>query len=180
MEKAGTILHLSLIASTEINNMKTRTKFSILLAAIATAFGAVLMTGCSVIPKITPALVQSQVHNVVAFGVEKAPQAIPELRIADNVICAAAAGTNVEPSSIVTNLELAGVISANSPEAVLIANSAIGIYDGIFQSFGSNWVANTTLLQQYLQAVCSGINEGLPPDTTAIARSKPLAPHIRK
>lgn len=156
-------------------------KFSILIATIAAAFTAVLMTGCtSTNPGVTPALVQIAVQTGVAFGVERAPQAIPELRIADNVICAAAAGTNVEPSSIVLNLELAGVVSTNSPEAVIIVNGALALYDTIFAGYGSNWVANTPQLQTYLQAICAGMNAGLPQGAPTLMRSKPLPAHLSK
>jgi hypothetical protein len=178
MEKAGTIPHPSLIASTKIN-MKTYTKFSILLATIAAAFVAVLFTGCSTPSPVAPALVRTVVSTGVAVGLEQSPSARPAVQAAGTVVCAAASTTSVDPAALVLQLEAAGV-NTNS-EAVIIMNGVISLYDGIFQGYGSNWVASTPALETYLQAICAGVNDGLAIGTGGPGmRTKPLPAHMRK
>jgi len=141
--------------------------------ALALAF----LVGCTSTSPLAPAFVKGIVTTGVSVGLNQAPSARPEVQAAGTVICAAAATTNVEPSVLVSQLEASGI--GTNAEAVAIMNGVIGVYDVIFESYGSNWVASTPALELYLQAVCDGVNSGLAIGAPGM-RSKPLPPHIRK
>ncbi len=114
--------------------------------------------------------ITTAVATGVTFGLERDPGAAPYLRAAAPVVCAAAAATNIQPAQIVSALESANLVATNS-SAVLILNASLAIYDTIFESYGSNWVASQPVLQDYLGGVCDGINEGLA--TSPSLKSKP-------
>ncbi len=129
-------------------------------------------------------MVQIAVETGTAFGVQKAPQAVPYLRVAAPIICAAAAATNIQPAQVVYALESSGLLNSTNVEAVLIANAALAIYDTVFTSFGTNWVANQPALQSYLQAICMGIELGLPssvamPSLPPVIVTQQVPPHLK-
>ena len=121
---------------------------------------AILLCGCSTVKQITPKLVQQGTEAVVRFGVSRYPQAEPEVRIAGDVICSVANGTDLSPSNIVAQVK---IIEPNlSPEGSLIINGGIMLYQGIWNSFGADAVNGNEQLKAYLQATCLGFTYGLP------------------
>lgn len=161
--------------------MKMKTVMSTVLA-----LAVMLVAGCSnTSPKMTKAIVKSTVQVGVAVGVNQAPEAIPYLRYAAPVVCEASRGTNIQPAFIVERLQNnAQANQFKNPQAILIFNSAFGIYEGLYEEFGADEVANRAHLQSFLSGVCEGILAGLP-DVAATnglmrsAKAKSLPPHIK-
>lgn len=121
----------------------------------------VVLCGCaSNKPILSPALVQAGVSAAVGYGAAKYPQAVPYVRAAEPVICAASESTNLAPAEVVLAIQQAGVLK--TPESVLIVNSALLLYSGIYNAFGADAVNQNELLQAYLKATCYGIGQGLP------------------
>jgi hypothetical protein len=137
---------------------------------------ALFAIGCkNTSPTLGPALVQQGVATGVSYSVIKYTNAIPYLKVGAQVVCASAGGTNISPAAIITALEQSSVAnSLKTPEGVLIFNSALLLYTGIWESYGSNAVASVAQLQPYLQATCNGMNQGLA-YTTLSARNAPVA-----
>ncbi len=108
--------------------------------------------------------------TLVQYGVQKEPSAIPGVRAAGAVICSAADGTNLSPAQVVADI---GSISPslNTPTAILIENSALTLYIGVWDSYGADAVNRSPELKLYLQATCAGINAGL--GTTALTATAP-------
>jgi len=121
---------------------------------------ALLLTGCKTSsPLISPTLVQQGVATGVSYSVARYTNAVPYLRAADTIICSAANSTNIAPAQIVAAIEAAGL--TKTPESVLILNSALLLYIGVWQSYGNDAVNNVPTLKLYLQATCNGIQQGL-------------------
>lgn len=131
-----------------------KSKLLTLVASLALA----LTTGCKTV-KISPALVRTGVATGVSYALVKYPQVVPELRIAREVICSTANGTNLSPANVVAEVNK---ISALSPETVLIINGSLVLYTGIWESYGVEAVNNAPVLKTYLQATCNGITDALP------------------
>lgn len=150
------------------------------------ACAMLVMAGCSnTSPKMTKALVKNAVQVGVAVGVNQEPSAIPYLRYAAPVVCQAAKGTNIQPEFIVSALQNnAQANQFKNPQAILIWNSAFGIYTGLYEEFGADEVANRAHLISFLEGVCEGLLAGLPDvaATNGLMRAnkaKVLPPHIR-
>lgn len=136
-----------------------------------------LVTGCASSPvKITPALVQQGVATGVAYSTAKYPQAVPYLKAADLVICSASEGTNLAPSEVVAAIESSDAAALKTPEAVLILNTALTLYTGVWDAYGADALNNQPDLKLYLQATCAGISDGLPP----ISLPTPITPMMAK
>lgn len=139
------------------------------------------VSGCSNSNGPSPlarAAVVSAVSGGVLIGVNKYPEAEPGIRAAEAVICAQANSTNVQPDQIVAALEAANITNAYSR---IIVNGVIAIYDGVFESYGKNWLTNQVALQGYLGAVCDGMTAALPPPPRPGARAvaKRIPPHLK-
>lgn len=127
------------------------------------------LCGCSTVGNnnLAPSLVRVGVATGVAYGVMKYPASAPGVRIAGEVVCSAANGTNLSPASVI---EAINAVSPNiSPETTLIVNGALVLYIGVWNSYGQGAVSNAPNLKLYLKATCDGINDGLhtPARTTA-------------
>lgn len=119
------------------------------------------VTGCGTVKSVvTPAVVQSGVSTGVRFGVSKYPTAIPAVRIATEVICSAANGTNVSPAEIVAAIEKSSFENLKTPEAIFITQGIVNAYTIVWNSFASDAVSQSEALP-YLQAVCNGGRDGL-------------------
>jgi hypothetical protein len=99
-----------------------------------------LLAGCSTTSVISPAVVQQGVATGVSYGVLKYPQAVPELRIASEVICSAANSTNLSPAVVVSAVQAAD--PNLTPETTLIINGALVLYIGIWDSYGAKALDN--------------------------------------
>lgn len=137
---------------------------------------ALLASSCASNPT-SLALVQAAVTTGVEFGLLKATNAGPYVAAAGAVICASAASTNVSPEAVVAALEASDAAKLKTPEAVLIINGSLAIYDSVWSALGTN----TTKAAPYLQAVCNGINAALPPTPSGpvlAKKAKLLPPHV--
>jgi hypothetical protein len=142
---------------------------------------AALLIGCKTSPTTTKALVKSTVQIGVSVGVSQEPGAIPYLRYAAPVVCEAAKGTNIQPAAIVSALQSNAQANAvKNPQAVLIFNSAFGVYEALFDAYGADEVASRAQLQAWLEGTCEGILAGLPPAAGLFgAAPVKLPPHIK-
>lgn len=121
-----------------------------------------LATGCTAVTgKLTPSVVQQGTSAGVSYSTAKYPTAIPYVRAAGEVICSAANGTNISPAVIVAAVENSNAAFLKTPEGVLILNSALTLYIGVWESYGAEAVDNAPALKTYLQATCNGIQQGL-------------------
>lgn len=122
-----------------------------------------LLAGCSTTAtdpsSINPIVVRLGVSTGVTYGLSKYPQAVPGVRIAGEVICSAATGTNLSPDNLIAAIQ--GVSTNITPETTLIVNGALVLYIGIWNSYGQSALTNQPALRLYLQATCSGILDGL-------------------
>lgn len=112
--------------------------------------------GCS---SITPSVVRLGVGTGVAYGVQKYPEALPEVKIAAEVICSAAHGTDISPTNIVAAIRLAD--PNISTDATLIVNGALVLYIGVWNSYGASAVNNNPKIRPYLEATCDGLTDVL-------------------
>lgn len=131
----------------------------------------IAVTGCSSVKStLTPAVLQSGVSAGVRFSLAKYPSATPAVRVATEVICSAANGTNISPAVIVAAIESSSYESLKTPEAVFITQGIVTLYSAAWNSFASDAVAQSEALP-YLQAVCNGGREGLAGFSTAASRA---------
>lgn len=143
-------------------------KFLPVLALVA----LLAFTGCGTVRSVvTPPVVQSGVSAGVRFGCTKFPSATPAVRIAVDVICSQANGTNVSPTEIVAAIESSNFENLKTPEAIFITQNMVTIYTAAWNSFASDAVAQSEAMP-YLQAVCQGGREGLSGIGTAAIGSR--------
>lgn len=129
------------------------------LAAISALVA--LTFGCSSL-KITPQIVEQSVSTGVKYSVAKYPNSIPYLRAAAPVICSAAYQTNLIPALVIEAIQNSEAEKLKTPEAVLILNSAMLLYIGLWNSYGDDALTKAPMFRLYLQATCEGIQGGLP------------------
>lgn len=138
-----------------------------------------LLVGCASAPSLTtPAAVAGDVATLTRIGLDVYPAAGPEVALARDVICGAAAVTNVNPANIV--IDLSNLTTTNA-ETKIIVDGAMWIYQQVYDLIGTN---STAQVQPYLQAVCDGLSRAVPPpagsmmSVNAVPR-KLLPPHWR-
>lgn len=156
--------------------MKTKVLSLIALAALA-----VSLVGCK--SPIAPGVVRLGVSTGASYSLLKYPQAAPAVRASADIICAQANGTNLAPESVYAAVN---AYSHQTPESVLIVNSALSLYTLLWNGYGANAVNNIPQLKLYLGATCDGLNDavGTIPTTTAapsMLRSAPVDknwPHV--
>ena len=145
-----------------------------ILASIALA--AFLFAGCSSTPALlTPAAVTGEVAGLTRIGLDVYPAAGPEVALARDVICGAAAVTNTDPAAIVRDLS---TLTTTNAETKIIVDGAMFLYEQVYDLIGTN---TTTQVQPYLQAVCDGLTQALPSTGLMTVNSVPrkvlLPPH---
>ena len=151
------------------------TKLSLLLIPLA----ALLIAGCKTTPALlTPAAVTQEVALGVRVGLDVYPQATAEVALSRDVICAAAAVTNINPAAIVADL---ATLNITNVESKLIVDAALLVYEGVYSLIDTN---STVQIQPYLVALCDGLTQGLPPVTGSLMRVNAvsrqiLPPHLR-
>ena len=123
---------------------------------------------------LTPDALTSEVSQGIAIGLAVYPAAQPEVAVARDLICAEVGRSNVNPAAIVADLSS---LNITNQTAKVIINAGILVYNTVFTLISTNATASA---QPYLDALCSGFTEGLPPANLA-ARShrKPLPPHLK-
>lgn len=153
--------------------MKTKRYLPLLLLT-----ATLILSGCKTSsgPIISPRLLQFGVQSAVTFGVAKYPEARPFVKAAEPIICAAAEGTNLAPAQVIEALGMADVLK--NPESVFIVNTAMLLYQGIWNAYGTEAVNNSESLQAYLHATCLGIRLGLQPDQV-VAATRAQWPMVR-
>lgn len=154
-------------------------KTMMIVTAVTAMALSTLTTGCKT-PAMTQAIVQTTVATGVALGVQKSPQAVPYLKAATPVVCAAASGTNISPAEVVAAIEAANLDSLKTPEAVIIMNGALSLYMVIYDEYGTEAINQQAQLRAFLQGTCNGLNIGLL-GRSSLKNTKTSAgtPHIR-
>jgi len=153
------------------------------LTSILAVLAIVVLSGCATgsKPLISPSVVQQGVTAGVKAGTLKWPTAIPYVEASVAVICSEAAGTNLSPAQVVADLEKSGAAAFKTVEGVLIVQGGLLLYTTIWNAFGADAVNNAPVFKGYLQAVCQGMHDGLPPSgDTAGARARRNAPDTSK
>lgn len=152
------------------------------LILIPVLAAVIILSGCKSGPGIlSPSLVQQGVATGVSYSSAKYPQAVPFLRAAADVICSAANGTNLAPADVVAAIESSPSTAAlKTPEGTLIINSALMLYIGVWNSYGSNALASAPQIQPYLKATCDGTTEGLPSPNLGVMRLQAARGAIEK
>jgi len=108
------------------------------------------------------------------LALEQKPEAIPYVRAAARVVCAAADGTNVSPASIVDALQAAGVTNQT---AKIVINGSLAIFNVVVSGLGTN----ESEIRLYGQDLCSGLTAGLPDagSVLTVRKTQLLPPHLR-
>lgn len=128
-------------------------KLTVLGLALALAG---LITGCGTTGKaLSPALVRIAVQTGATYGILKDTNTIPYLKAATPVICSAAGTTNLNPDQVIAALESSSAAQLKTPEAVIIMNGALAIYETVYDAYGTN--VQASVAQPYLKAVCDGL-----------------------
>lgn len=133
-------------------------KLPILLAAVLSCG---LFTGCKT--TIGPAVLQSAVSVGVAYGVQKDPTIQPYLQASKTVICSLSGEGVFDPALIVAAIQNSPANDLKTPEALLVLNSVLAIYEAVYYGYGDDIKASE--VQPYLAALCHGLELGLPADS---------------
>jgi hypothetical protein len=147
------------------------------LIAVSLA-ASLFMVGCKTAsPLATPAAITRDVSVLTRIGLDVYPAAGPEVALARDVICGAAAVTNVNPAAIVRDLSM---LTTTNAETKIIVDGAMFLYEQVYDAIGTN---TTTKIQPYLQAVCDGLSQALPNTSLMAVNGVPrkvlLPPHWR-
>lgn len=139
---------------------------------------AVFASGCANNRPMTKAVYTLAVSSGVQIGSDRYPEAVPYIRVANPIICAAASGTNVSPAAIVAAIQNSPVAeAAATPNGKMILNGALILYGALFETGGG--AVDNAEAREWLQWTCDAINLGLPPvasPATNTARSRALSP----
>jgi hypothetical protein len=146
------------------------------LITLALLTASLFMVGCKTAsPLLTPSAVTGEVASLTRIGLDVYPAAGPEVSLARDVICGAAAVTNVDPAAIVRDLS---TLTTTNAETKIIVDGAMFLYEQVYNLIGTN---TTTQIQPYLQAVCDGLSQALPSTSLMSVNSVPrkvlLPPH---
>ncbi len=106
---------------------------------------------------------QSAVMLGEQFAIETHPEAVPYLRLATPIVCAAANGTNVSPAQIVAALQAAGI---TDPATKLILNGSLALFNIVVAG-----ITDQSEARLYAQDLCQGLTLGLPPSGPALAHA---------
>lgn len=129
-------------------------KLTVLGLALALAG---FVTGCGTTGTVlTPALVRIAVQTGTSYGIMKDTNTVPYLKAATPVICSAAGSAALDPSQVVMALESSNAAQLKTPEATIIINGALAIYEAVYDAYGTN--VQASVIQPYLQAVCDGLS----------------------
>src|SRR6516164_4059342 len=109
---------------------------------LLTIIPLMVLVGCASKPIMSPTQMANLVGEGTAVGLSFYPQAMPEVRIAQVVICAEASLTNVNPATIVYDLSQAGVTNVTTK---LIVDGGLLLYSSILSSVGTNGAAQPYL-----------------------------------
>lgn len=132
-------------------------KLTVLGLALALAG---FVTGCGTTGKtLAPAVVRIAVQTGTTYGIMKDTNTVPYLKAAAPVICSAAGSSTLDPQQVVMALESSNAAQLKTPEAVIIINGALALYQAVYDSYGTN--VQASVVQPYLQAVCDGLNGAL-------------------
>lgn len=125
---------------------------------------AVSLVGCGTTggtangPSIGAPLVRLGVSTGAAYSLLKYTNALPAVKASAAIICSQAHSTNLAPAAVV---EAINAYHQQTPESVLIVNSALTLYTTIWNSYGTVAVTNYPTLRLYLEATCDGLNDAI-------------------
>ncbi len=151
-------------------------RLCLLTVSIATILAAVcllFLSGCGTIQSpITIQAFQSTVTISEQFAIESHPEVVPEIRAATGIVCAEAAKTNTSPAGLVAAVNAANL----SATGKLIVNSSLAVYNVVYAAVGTN----QAVIHEYENALCAGMQGGLPPENATVQRKAILLPpHLR-
>ena len=131
-----------------------------ILSVIALAVLAFGVVGCKNTggTSIGPPLLRLGVSSGASYSLLKYPQAAPAVKASASIICAQANGTNLSQAEVVAAVN---AYQDQTPESVLIVNSAIGLYTLVWNGYGESAVSNSPTLKLYLGATCDGLNDAI-------------------
>lgn len=145
--------------------------------ALVALAACALVTGCATQNKpLTVAVVRASVSTGALFGIEQDPTVVPYLQAATPVICDVAGQGKVNPADVVQALQSAGVDQLKTPAGVAIINSSIAIYEAVYDSYGTN--VQASVVQPYLEGVCLGLKDAVPPVGGVVKANRILKPHL--
>ena len=126
------------------------------------AFFICFLTGCahnrpagSVVSQLGPPLLETGVYAAAYAAGHNSASAVPPLRVAASVFCAAANGTNVTPSDITAALEAS---LRKNPSLGAFVPVVVNLYSAAYNGLADK---SAVAASPYLDAVCSGINSAL-------------------
>lgn len=148
-----------------------------LLALVALSLSLV---GCK--SPIAPGLVRLGVSSGASYSLLKYPQAAPAVKASADIICSQANGTNLEPASIYAAVN---AYQNQTPESVLIVNTALSLYTLLWNGYGTDAVNNVPQLKLYLSATCDGLTDAVgtlasptPPSLVRASAPNQNWPHV--
>lgn len=146
-----------------------------IVSLLALAALAVSLVGCGTTgggPNVGPPLVRLGVSSGASYSLLKYTNALPAVKASAAIICSQAHGTNLAPAAVV---EAVNAYQQQTPESVLIVNSALTLYTTIWNSYGTVAVTNYPTLRLYLEATCDGLNDAIAsvPSTGVVRNAVP-------
>lgn len=138
-----------------------------------------LVTGCKTQnPALTAAIVRATVSTGALFGIESDPKIVPYLQAATPIICDAAGTSHLNPVEVVQALQSINP-KLKTATGVAVINSALALYESLYAAYGTN--VQASVVQPYLEGVCLGLRDALPPLSTLRGVNTPamLPPHVR-
>ena len=133
-----------------------------ILSLLALVALSISLVGCK--SPIAPGLVRLGVSSGASYSLLKYPQAAPAVKASADIICSQSNGTNLAPASIYAAVN---AYQNQTPESVLIVNTALSLYTLLWNGYGTDAVNNIPQLKLYLSATCDGLHDALPPATAA-------------
>lgn len=138
------------------------------LASACISITTIIVTGCANTKPssgnaVALAVFQIGVSTAAAVTLHKHPEATSGVRLAADVICASAHGTNVSPAAIVNDLDHSWT---HGDYDWLIVKEAVNAYNLIYFS-----LADTNAAAPWLLATCAALNEATEFTPTAAARA---------
>lgn len=109
-----------------------------------------------------PQLINSIVPSAVKIGIAKEPRAIPYLRALSTVIKGFALGQDLTPEALEQAIKSAKVDELQTPEAIAVVTSVVGLYKAYYGSYVEQKIADKQELVAVLNALVKAIDNNLP------------------
>ena len=132
---------------------------------LVSVIGLLGLTACNTIKSaLTPAVVQKAIASGAAWGIQQDPTILPYLQVVQPIICTLAGSGVFDPAKVVAALDASTAAAAvKTPTGVIVVNSVLGIYEGVYYAYGAN--VQASVIEPYLQAVCAGLTQAVVPNS---------------